>query len=116
MPSIQDFGRLNWQNWPEAPTFEAIPLIEDNDGNLHWACERVPPFTLVDVHLLPFGQWLKIEEGLGRITITLDGKVVVYERIGRDLHGHWLCGLTRSYPDDGRQGAEPKGPALISAA
>jgi len=71
---------------------QRLMLIEDDEGDMHFATEIMPIRLAIDVERLPF-RWTKLDEQLGRITIALDGRTVTYERVAKDLHGAWICDI-----------------------
>ena len=72
--------------------YEPIVFIQDSDGSIHFESDALPYKTIIDIHSLPF-RWVHLDEGRGQVTITLDGRTVVYERTAIGLHGEWLCKL-----------------------
>lgn len=71
---------------------EPIEFTQDHDGSWHFANEAQPIKTVIDPHGLKF-LWIKANGSRGIVEITLDGKTVIYDRIGTDPHGHWICVL-----------------------
>src|SRR5882672_5103668 len=69
------------------------PIITcDDDGVNHFATADRPLRIVVDVHNLTIGfGWLNVNSVTKTITVSLDGEVLVYRRVGKDLHGWWVC-------------------------
>jgi hypothetical protein len=71
---------------------EPIQFIIDENGDYHFAGDCQPLKTVIDIHNLPF-RWVRFDETRKRVTIELDDKVVVYDRVAVGLHGEWICVL-----------------------
>ena len=71
---------------------EPIPLVRDDEGHFHFAPdEGLPLKTVIDIHNLPFGQWMKLSRW--SIIIELEGREVIYDRVAVTPEGHWICRL-----------------------
>lgn len=71
---------------------EPIITYRDDEGVHHFATADRPFRIIVDVHNLTIGfGWLNVNSVTKTITVSLDGEVLVYRRIGKDLHGWWVC-------------------------
>ena len=75
------------------PASGTIIVEQDDDGNFHFATSDRPERITVDVHgmCIGFGGWLKLDTTRKTITVSLDGEILIYHRIGKDLHGWWVC-------------------------
>jgi hypothetical protein len=88
-------GRSLDQRARDALIPEPIIIVVEGDA-YHFATEALPLRTIFDVRGgIMFMPGLKIEEPMGNITITLDGRTVTYTRRGYDIHGRWICDLAR---------------------
>lgn len=70
---------------------EPLILTKDADGEWHFSPEGLPARTVIDTFNLPFRPWAKRERG--KLTIELDGREAIYDRIGYTPEGHWVCQL-----------------------
>jgi hypothetical protein len=71
---------------------EPIVVTRDADGVHHFATAARPLRIVVDVHGLSVGfGWLDLNTVTKTITISMDGEILIYHRVGKDLHGHWVC-------------------------
>lgn len=95
MNAAEGLLKLCWQ----AIMYEPIEFAQFPDGSIHFLDDTtLPAKTVIDVHNLPFG-WVKLDESRARVTITLDGRVVIYDRFGVGIHGEWLCRLRQGGPN-----------------
>jgi hypothetical protein len=75
---------------------EPIYFVPDDDGNYHLPFDAPPPKTVIDVRGgFDTLQGVKILQDAWQVTIECDGRSLVYERIGRTIHGEWVCKLRR---------------------
>jgi hypothetical protein len=72
---------------------EPIVFTIDGDGNTHFRDESQPLQTVIDPTGAIDAPWLDMDDETGIVTITLDGKTVIYDRSGVDIHGNWICDL-----------------------
>jgi len=71
---------------------EPVVVTKDEDGIHHFATTARPLRIVVDVHSLSVGfGWMNLNTVKKTITVSLDGEVLVYRRVGKDLHGWWVC-------------------------
>jgi hypothetical protein len=71
---------------------EPIVFTIDSDRNFHFAYECQPLRTVIDSEAVRDAPWVCMDD-TGVVTITLDGKTIIYDRSGSDLHGNWVCDL-----------------------
>ena len=71
---------------------EPIIFTVDPDGTHHFATKSLPERTVIEIELLKYS-WGKVDEKAATVTITLDGRTVIYKRRGYDFHGRWICDL-----------------------
>lgn len=77
---------------------EPVEFTQDRGGEWHFASTALPLKTVIDVHGLKF-MFITPHESSGVVSIALDDKVVRYDRVATDPHGHWIC-LLRLGPGD----------------
>jgi len=71
---------------------EPIIVAQGEDGIYHFATTSRPLRIVIDVYDISVdSNWLSIDNVKKIITISLDGEVLVYRRIGKDPHGWWVC-------------------------
>ncbi len=71
---------------------EPIIVYRDDEGAHHFATADRPSRIVIDVHNLSIGfGWMNVNSVQKTITFSLDGEVLMYRRIGKDPHGHWIC-------------------------
>jgi hypothetical protein len=78
---------------------EPLEFIVDHDGSYHFAHASQPYKTAIHINNLAW-RWAKVDESRARVTITLDGRTVVYDRVAVGLHGEWICVLRIGKPSD----------------
>jgi hypothetical protein len=75
---------------------EPVAVVMDESGTVHFATDAFPLRTLIDIYGIAYlGDWLKIDELCGTVRLEADGRVAVYRRVARDIHGAWICNLDR---------------------
>lgn len=70
---------------------EPIVFDQDDEGNWHFAEAGLPLKTKIDVHGGLLGLWIRTE--YEKVIIELDGRSVIYDRIGFTPEGYWVCRL-----------------------
>jgi hypothetical protein len=77
-----------------AMTPEPIIIVPDAEGNPQLpSLWELPARTVIDPHNLFYRGWVVIEAPF--VKLVIGEKTIVYERIGYDLHGAWICDLRR---------------------
>jgi hypothetical protein len=75
---------------------EPLQFVPLNDG---WHLAGDPPFkTVIDIHSLKW-RWIEPDESRGTVTVNLPDKILIYDRVATDAHGHWICTLRRTSGD-----------------
>jgi hypothetical protein len=72
---------------------EPIIFTVDPDGTHHFATQALPWRSTIDLQLVKFAPYIKVDEQAATVTITLDSRTATYKRRGYGLHGEWICDL-----------------------
>lgn len=75
---------------------EPLYFVADEDGNYHLPFGELAYRVVIDIHggfdSLP---GVSIVNNAWQVIIECDDRKLVYERVGKTIHGEWVCNLKR---------------------